>query len=670
MKYHLALLSFLLLWSCGQQAKQNNVATSTETKISVTPSMVHQTSGGDNTAAKLFDGDIGTAWFPGWTKSNYPQRCIIDFGKKIWPSKIRYYDGAGQPQMNIYCTNDTTIEARFNELRFTRTLGSYLKWEEIPIMPQTEDTKYLSFRYMIVVIDEAQGEKQLREIEIYTNDGGNTNTDTITTVPPITHIISGASEKVNLCGFHWVPLDKLRPFKYQRIFVATNWIWQKGGLYVEPMFQAGSPSVPGFDTYLAAAKAQGMEIMPCINQTPAWYRQGWFNGALSKAQKPETPEQYSSKISLRIQAINGKSQSAAAASGDLGDDYPPVKPGLDRENPMSYVDFAGFWGQFIMRYGSVKHDISKLRVDKTPRWSGDIPNQPKTGLSLVKFVEVWNEPDKWWKRGGSEDGIYMKPQEYAAMLSACYDSIKAADPKVQVVMSGITGFDMEYLLGMATWFKAKGMPFKADVINVHHYSNRGNELGRWPPTWYEAGSVCPESDKDFVGIAPIVKFAKDIGKQIWVTEFGSDTRAPSWMFAAPVGGFSSEELQAQWLVRTYLEYMRLGVDNMFMFNAINEPGEANGGLYLNSGLMYGQNAPAPFSLKPSYLSVTKLIADLNGTAYLADLSTGAVRILCFKDSQKTRFVYWSPTMSGQTTPFKIHDCSLTATEWPQYFDIK
>lgn len=660
----------LALFACNTKKQQ---VPPTETKFPITAAMVTQTSPGDKTAARLFDGDISTAWFPGWAQANYPQRCVVDFGKPIKLSKIRWFDGAGQPTINVQFTN--TPDDKNSGNVYPVILDKYQQWDGlVDVMSAVPE-----FRYLVLVVDNAQGEKQLTEVEVYTDGATVPPIDTTTTPPKDTTVIppvnppvvaSGIGQRINLSGFHWVPLDKLKPFKTLRIYVASNWVWQKGGLYVEPMFQAGSPAVPGFDTYLAAAKAQGLEVMPCINQTPAWYRQGWFSGAIARAQKPQTPEQYSSKLSIRQQAINGKAQSAAAASGDLGDDYPPVRPGADRTDPKSYKDFADFWGQFVMRYGSVKHDASKLRVDQTPRWSGDVPNQPKSGLNLIRYVEIWNEPDKWWKRGGSEDGIYMKPQEYAALLLACYDAIKAADPNVQVVMAGLTGFDMPYLQAMADYYRAKGVPFKADIINLHHYSNRGNELGRWPPTWYEAGAVCPEADKDFVGVVPFVTFAHSLGKQIWITEFGSDTRAPSWMFAAPFAGFNSEQLQAQWLARTYLEYFRLGVDNCFMFNAINEPGEQNGGLYLNSGLMYGQNSATPYAPKPSYNTITKMIADLNGAAYLADLSTANVRIVAFRIGQNTRLFYWSPTMTGATATFKIKDCSLTATEWPQFTDIQ
>jgi len=658
----ISLIAVLILILADKNIKEQRAQQQVQAdyKVSITAGMVKQTSEGAKTADRLFDGDTKTPWFAGWNKNYYPQRAVIDLGASLPISRIRLYDGTGTPQVRIFGMES---EGDPGEALAVLNLEQYDRWREVSVNPGKK-----AFRFLAIMVDDAQGDRQLTEMEVYTFEGHTVQPDT-TKTPPIIHA-TGAAEKINLCGFHWVPLDKLRQFKFLRIYVATNWVWQKNGLYVEPMYQAGSPAVPGFDTYLAAAKAQGLEVMPCINQTPAWYRQGWFTGQQAKAQKAQAPEAYSAKTSIRKSAINGKAQTAEAASGDLGDDFPPVKPGSDRTSPKAYADFAGFWGQFIMRYGSVKHPLNKLRVDKTPRWSGDIPNEQKTGLGLVKFVEVWNEPDKWWKLGGAESAIYMQPQEYAAMLWACYDSIKAADPAVQVVMAGLTGFDLKYLTAMEAYYKANGVLFKADVLNVHHYSNNGNQLGQWPPTWNEAGAVCPETDKDFPGIAPLVKFAHERGKPIWVTEFGSDSRAPSWMFAAPFAGFNSEQLQAQWLARTYLEYIRYGVDNAFMFNAIDEPGAANGGLYQNSGLMLGQSAPVKFANKQAYVTISNLIRDLKDAVYLADLSTPQVRIMAFRVGGNVRLFYWSPTMSGANTVFKIGSNTLTATEWPQTIDIQ
>lgn len=587
---------------------------------------VEQKTPGVQNFPLLFDGNLKTHWSPGgpiWDRKNFPAKLKITLSRETFVSKVRVFDFSGDPNLKLSSGGwSKTIK-----------LDLWGAWREIPVN--------FALKELLLEIDQLLGADQVTEVEVYS---GSTllkfgqDTPIVPNPPPPPPPPNptnppgrGDADKVNLCGFHWVPVEKLKPFRFIRPYMATNWLWQPGGLYSQPMYQAGSPKVMGLDDYFSSLKTAGIIPVPCINQTPIWSRK--VNGSL--------PE------------------------GDLGDDLPPLNsPSDNRTDPKSYSKYAEFWFQFIARYGSVKHPLNLLRVDKTPRWAGDIANEPKTGLNLLTHVEVWNEPDKWWKT----NAIYMTPEEYAAMLSISYDRIKAADPNIKVVMGGLTGFDLKYLTRMNDWFKSKGMAFKADVINVHHYSNRGNKLGQWPPTWYEGGAVPPELDEDFQGIIPIVNFSKGLGKPIWVTEFGTDSKPPSWM-CAQVPGITSEALQGYWLARTYLEYLRLGVDNLFMFNAINEPGELKGGLYQNSGLLTGLNSPVPYTPKESYHIVSKLIEALTGATYYADLSTTSAKILSFKMAGKTRIFYWSPTMTNKIVQINIGGRTYTATENPQHFDI-
>ena len=444
----------------------------------------------------------------------------------------------------------------------------------------------------------------------------------------------GDADRINLCGFHWIPLQQLEPFKSIRVYIPTGWMWRPDGLFVEPLFQGSVPTVFGYDTYLTNAKAQNLEVVATLNQTPDWY--------------------------------------AGLSSGIGSNDFPPIKPGLDRADPASYQDFAEFMWQMTARYGRVNYPDSVLRVDTMPRWVGDIPNVPKSGLDLLNIIEVWNEPDKWWKLNTNENDAYMQPEEYAAMLSICYDSIKSADPTMKVVMAGLAGIDLVYLNRMKTWFEANrddGI-FPADAINVHFYNNLATQFGGFPWQFFDGGGMCPELDVNFYLIDEANDFCSALGKELWITEFGYDTRLPSPQYAAPVGGFTSEELQAQWLVRIYLEYIRYGVDNMYMYNGIDEPNAENGGLYQNCGLIYASDAPEPYGEKQGYLSMVKLIEELTEVQYEEDLSTSDVRIMAFrKKNGGRRLVYWSPTMSGTSVSFTVlGSTELTATEWPQAYD--
>ena len=249
-----------------------------------------------------------------------------------------------------------------------------------------------------------------------------------------------------------------------------------------------------------------------------------------------------------------------------------------------------------------------LRVDSSPRWTNDPPNQRISGMGIKNLtIEVWNEPDKWWRKGDGT-GVYMEPGEYAAMLKICYEKVKAVDPSIQVAMAGLTDFDMVYLNAMDAYFRQNnGGVWPCDVINVHHYSNEGNVRGKHPPTWYTDRACSVKKDNAFPAITEIVQFARARGKKVWCSEFGYDTRSPSWMHPSPVAGKTGEQLQAEYLVEAYKEYISAGIDVAFAFNGNDEFGAANGGLYQSSGILYGESNPQKFSPKPSYFEILKIL---------------------------------------------------------------
>lgn len=384
--------------------------------------------------------------------------------------------------------------------------------------------------------------------------------------------------KVGCCSFPWFPQGKFADIgiKWQRVYCSSGWIWQPGGLAVQPMHQAETSETHGIDDMLERAKGLGINTVLCIHQTPEWY--------------------------------------LPTGRGDGANDFAPCKPGSNRKDPESYADYAEMLFQVAARYGRVKHQETALRVDATPRWNNDVLNEKKSGLNLLTHIEVWNEPDKWWKRGSNESNAYFEPEETAALMSVCYNAIKRADPSMQVVMPGITDFDMQYVLKMSNWFyeyrQDKSWP--CDVMNFHHYSNVGNLAGQYPAQWKESGACMPDADKNFHAVNSAVSLAASIGKKCWVTEFGADKRAPSMMHAKGVGK-TDAEFQAEIILESIKAYKLANVDGVFVFNACDENSGADGGQYESSGIFTSQAdgyKPTPASealrayLKPGSRFVT------------------------------------------------------------------
>lgn len=380
-------------------------------------------------------------------------------------------------------------------------------------------------------------------------------------VPPV-----DTSKRVTGIGINtlpWVPLEKLTMFSTVRLYVASGWIWRPNGLFVQPFFQAETEYAHGLDDYLMRAKSLGIDVLPCVNLTPDWY--------------------------------------AGVSDGSGSNNYPPIKKGLSRTDPNSYKDYAEFWFQFVARYGSKKHPDSDLKIDVTPRWNNDVPNVKKSGLGLLKYVEINNEVDIWWLKGGEQ---YVTPAEHVAMLVAVMDAIKRADPNMKVVMAGLTGLDFTYLKEMDSEFKRRGKQWP-DVVNCHYYTHEGNQYAKWPPTWWNSGATFPENDKGFPYINEVIKFCKSINRPLWMTEYGCDSRKESWMhIQGSKFGMSDEQAQGELIVRTMKAYKTAGVERSYMFFAADE--SDNSGLWQSCGLLTtkakGYQEKQSFQIVKNYLT--------------------------------------------------------------------
>jgi hypothetical protein len=382
---------------------------------------------------------------------------------------------------------------------------------------------------------------------------------------------------VGACAHPWNPLDKLKGFNI-RLYIDAAWIWTAKGLYINPMKQAKAQTAFGMlDEYFNEAAKLGVDVAPCVLRCPDW--------------------------------LNGYSEN----NGTNSNDYPPIRKGADRLDPKSYEEYAGFWEQLAMRYGTRTFPDNKLKIDTTPRWTNDIPNVKKSGLGAldldkggvrIKYFEIGNEVMKWWNRGTDKEGTYMNAKEFATMLLVVYRAIRKVSD-IGVIMGGTTGFELPYIKEMFAHIEkiAPGEKF-TDKIVIHNYSNLFNERDKWPPTWRDSAACMPSEDKAFPAINDIVSFAKSRGMEVWVNEFGCDSEPPSWMHInGSRYGLSDQDAQAKQIVESFKAYAAAGVERAYMFMFADEQGGP--GLWQRCGLVAGENKG--YAEKPAYQAVKKLI---------------------------------------------------------------
>ncbi|WMJ74093.1 hypothetical protein RCC89_13095 [Cytophagaceae bacterium ABcell3] len=390
-------------------------------------------------------------------------------------------------------------------------------------------------------------------------------------------------------GFVDDPMDVSNVCHFIREY--HNWDWNEA----EEGKIKFNPSYPGwkFDEYYKNMKDANILVVPCLKQSVKWI-------ADHKEHKP-------------------------------------VKGGLDPENPFSYKEKASYMYQYAARYGNKKIDKSKLKLAEG--------QQPQTGLGLLKYYEDWNEQNQWWNGRKA----YFTPFEYASMASANYDGhkgalgktygIKAADPDAIHVMGGLAGLDLDYIKAIKLWadYNRDG-DFPSDVINVHHYSNDVGGQGD------ASIGVSPEEDGLKKRLKPIVDYRDRYlpGKEVWLTEFGYDINQKSIQRAPAIGSFSPEEVQAIWLIRSYLEIAAAGVDRAAMYMVRDAPALSKTTRFATSGLTEGKNERK----RPSWYYLKSFVHILGSYTFDKEINNKD-GINCYRfveeETGNAIYVLWSPT---------------------------
>jgi len=333
--------------------------------------------------------------------------------------------------------------------------------------------------------------------------------------------------------------------------------------------------------------------------------------------------------------------------------------GSDLSNPASYILVGKVAFQFAARYGSnTAVNKSLLSVDQIPRWTNDVVNTVKVGLNTVKYVECNNEPDKWWKGPATK----QTAQQYAANMSAFYDGnmgklgknvgIKNADPNMQVVMGGLCNLPnaVQWVKDMINWC-AKNRGYKADgsvnlcfdVINYHYYSNSGS-AGAAPELSNAASYADAASQARSLASNP----------QIWLTENGYDINSSSPQRAPAIGNKSALLVQADWILRSSLLYLKHGISRLFFYQMYdNAPGSSI--QYSTSGLMASTSARRPSG---NYI---QQVSNLMGNyTYVKTLSSSPM-VDQYTNGTKTIWVLWMPTAQGATATYSLNVGQSTAT---------
>lgn len=249
------------------------------------------------------------------------------------------------------------------------------------------------------------------------------------------------------------------------------------------------------------------------------------------------------------------------------------------------------------------------------------------GKNIVRSVEIGNEPVPKWSL-----------EDYKRLFPAMARGIRDGDPEMLILTAAAQpgkpdeySVPLDMYLGLQDWF---------DVIKIHRYPL----VNGWP-FWERS---FPENPN--IRFLDVIKETIEWrnrhapGKEIWITEFGYDatTGTPD-----PNGPFNqwngvSDKVQAQWLVRSYLEFSALDVARAYIYMSTDYDDPSFHG---SSGIMRN-NKP-----KKSFWAVNQFREILGDYRFKRAIRRNAGHVHVFEyvhgsEPDRKVWVAWSPT--GQT----------------------
>jgi len=223
--------------------------------------------------------------------------------------------------------------------------------------------------------------------------------------------------------------------------------------------------------------------------------------------------------------------------------------------------------------------------------------------------------------------------------------LKNADPNAKLVMAGLASTDVTYVKAMKLWCDYnRGGNFPWSVINFHHYSNDGGAQ------FSGTSGISPEAE-DLKGQMDVIRQYRDQylpGVEVWISEFGYDINQGSRQHAPPIGTFTAEEVQGQWLVRSFLAFAAAGIDRAMVYSLADQAAATSTAVYATCGMVTQKPNFVP---RVSWWYVYTMKNRLKDLRFDAEQSSGNanVKIYRFKNASNAVKAYavWCPT-SNQT----------------------
>jgi hypothetical protein len=507
----------------------------------------------------------------------------------------------------------TTGMALYYEIRYSKVPITDLTWDAaVPVInaPDPEMAGKLQSMIVIGLAPETTYYLAIRTTDEQKNKSLLSNIVRSQTTELVISSGTSMDQFIGTNAFIDDPLEKIKVAGFVREY--HPWSWDVGEAFPNNK-NAWNPSRAAggnawfFDTYYQKLHDAGITVVPCIMNSV-----GWLNDA-----------------------------------NNFPADQKPVRPGLSTTDPLSYKEHADHLFQYAARYGSHEVADSLLKLAS---------NQPRhSGLGTIRYLENWNEPDRWW--GPAE--TRFTAEELAAMGSADRDGhqgemgnffgAKNADPDMKLVLGGLAEANLNYIENIRQWclLNRTDKKFVYDVINVHRYTQ----------------GISPEQGMLRETMQSIVDYRNQYlpDVEVWITEFGWDSGINSTPFSCPsIGNNNREEVQAWWIVRGYLLLSSTGIERaaQYMLRDVDNDGKTQ---FETCGLVNEKNDWTP---KCSWYYTYTMKNVLKNTYYTGEQNSYNSDVLIYKFENASRdtliYAVWAPTSNGTI----VEDYQLNLTGKP------
>ena len=364
-----------------------------------------------------------------------------------------------------------------------------------------------------------------------------------------------------------------------------------------------------------------------VDGTPAEVSEAPTQAPTKKPPQPSAPVPNTFAYGMQVDP-SGSPEEIIAHLNDLGMKWVKFQLSWKDTEPQQGVYSWAEWDRLILTYHNAGFYIL-LSVPKAPDWARPAntdlsqegpPADPDTYARFVgemtkryrggvQAVEVWNEQNLAREGGGAP----MPPQDYVALLSAAYRTIKSVDPSIVVVsgaptpagdVPGAAIDDIDYLSAMY----AAGLKNVSDAIGVHPSGYNCPADGDWQTISDPSATFRGPSDNrhhswcfrgTMEGYRNVMVANGDSSKLLWPTEFGwavSSSPPANYEYA----GDNTREEQSQWIVGAFQQAKSWGwVGPTFLWN-------------LNYGITHPGSEQAVFSIlgpegpTPAYEALSNL----------------------------------------------------------------